>query len=227
MLSARFFCSLQVENGPLHDSTVSASAKARPTEGATLHARLRLGYGQHQVMAQESVDDWYSIRPSTELGENLDGARRLSRLATISKIYAQATAPWGLSTAPCDYQSDAFRSSTTTAGLGNSRPPCGDGMRGCEFHTKGMAMCSERASSASAITLGAQARPQRDSRREQLLACPNETAPQVVSSLLCVKALSPVPPFLLLAKCVHAIDSHLTTPCKVLTYCVLPLLSSF
>jgi len=85
-LSARFFCSLQVENGPLHDSTVSASAKARPTEGATLHARLRLGYGQHQVMAQESVDDWYSIRPSTELGENLDGARRLSRLAQFSRF---------------------------------------------------------------------------------------------------------------------------------------------
>ena len=165
--------------------------------------------------------------PRPSLGKNLDGARRLSRLATISKIYAQATAPWGLSTAPCDYQSDAFRSSTTTAGFGNSRPPCGDGMRGCEFTKKGMAMCSERAPSASAITLGAQARPQRDSRREQLLACPNETAPQVVSFLLCVKAWSPVPPFLLLAKCVHAIDSHLTTPCKVLTYCVLPLLSSF
>ena len=70
----------------MHDSTVSASAKARPTEGATLHARLRLGYGQHQAMAQESVDDWYSIRPSTELGENLDGARRLSRLAQFSSF---------------------------------------------------------------------------------------------------------------------------------------------
>ena len=62
-----------------------------------------------------------------------------------------------------------------------------------------MTTCSERASSASAITLGAQARPQRDSRREQLLACPNETAPGGVYLVVC-KAWSPVPPFLLLAK---------------------------
>ena len=86
MLSARFFCSLPVENGPLHDSTVSASAKARPTEGATLHARLRLGYRQHQVMAQESDDDWHSIRPPTELGEKFRRRKTIEPADTISKI---------------------------------------------------------------------------------------------------------------------------------------------
>ena len=51
----------------------------------------------------------------------------------------------------------------------------------------------------SAITLGVQARPRRDSWREQLLACPNGTAPGGAYLVVC-KAWSPVPPFLLLAK---------------------------
>ena len=144
------------------DST--SKPKARPTKGDTLHARLRLGYRQHQVMAQESDDDWHSIRPPTELGEKFRRRKTIEPADTISKIYPQATAPWGLSTAPCDYQSGAFRSSTTTAGLDNLRPPFV--VTGCAavFHTKGMTMCSERASSASAITLGAQARPRSEIR---------------------------------------------------------------
>ena len=102
--------------------------------------------------------------PRPSLGKKFRRRKTIEPADTISKIYPQATAPWGLSTAPCDYQSGAFRSSTTTAGLGKSRPPFV--VTGCAavFHTKGMTICSERASSASAITLGAQARPRSEIR---------------------------------------------------------------
>lgn len=126
-------CCLQVENGPLHDSTVSASAKAGRLR--ELHCTLACGWtkGQHQAMPQESVDDWLQSGPRPSLGKKSRRRKATEPAGTISKICAQATAPWGLSTAPSDYQPGAFRSSTTTAGLGNPRPPCGGGMRGCEF----------------------------------------------------------------------------------------------
>lgn len=86
MLSARFFCSLQVENGPLHDSTVSASPKrGRLRE---IHCTLACDWatGNTRSWPKKASTTGIQSGPRPSLGKNLDGARRLSRLTQFPRF---------------------------------------------------------------------------------------------------------------------------------------------